>query len=536
MASENSTEQNRLNALHKYQVLDTPHEQAFDRLTELASSFYQSPIALISLVDSERQWFKSRVGIDAEETPREIAFCHHAIKNDDTFIVQNASTDSRFAENPLVTGDPNIRFYAGAPLKTPDGYNIGTLCIIDSKPHPEFQNTDAKQLELLASIVVSELELRIKNKNLKKVNRELEIAEKARSRFLSMLSHEIRTPLTGVIGLSEALSDFELHDEAREIVDGIHSSSQILQSLLNDVLDFAKLEAGKIKIHHNNLQLDKFARAVSKPWQLIAIDKGLDFILELQEDLPDTLFIDELRLSQVINNLLSNAIKFTSEGKIKLEISQTREYLDGLPSIEITVSDTGCGMTSEQQEKLFKPFEQTDSSITREYGGTGLGLAISKTLVELLDGRLSSESKVSEGSRFKILLPIPNSAPPPQQETDSQTKAIDSLKILIVDDIKINRDIARHIVQKLGAKCDEASDGSQAVSLVRENDYDIILMDVHMPQLSGNEAAKQIETFKPDQKIVFLSADDDINNDSQHLYLTKPLSLDKLNMVLNHKS
>ncbi|MBE7636587.1 response regulator [Sneathiella sp. P13V-1] len=533
--SADDLEEARLQSLQNYEILDTAAEQAFDRLTQLASTFYASPIALVSLVDRDRQWFKSRVGLDAEETPRSLAFCHHAIQGDQAFIVNDASKDDRFKDNPLVTGAPDIRFYAGAPLKTPDGHKIGTLCIIDQEPRTDFRQEDSEQLRLLADIVVSEMELRIKNQNLNLAMKEVEKASKSRSDFLSSISHEIRTPLTGVIGLADALADYDIAPEGAEIVEGIQSSSQILMGLLNDVLDYAKLEAGKFQIHRKNVDFPKFIANIQRIWQKIAEEKGLTLKMNLEANLPKVMAMDELRVNQILNNILSNAVKFTKEGEVHVTVSPSR--IDGKKAVKIVVTDTGIGMSEQQLANLFSPFEQADASIAQEHGGTGLGMAITQNLVSLLGGQITCESQTGKGTTFTLGFLV-RQLNYDHDNTPAATGAVQQTKrILVVDDMDINRMIAKHIIVKMGHVCAEANSGEKAIELLKNGEFDVVVMDLHMPGMDGVQTSAEIKKMKSDQRIISLSADDtiDIRGDQSVLFdgsLIKPLTREKMEEML----
>ena len=532
------TEQARLNALENYNIMDTAAEMAFDRLTQLASTFYECPIALVSLVDDKRQWFKSRVGLDASETPRNISFCQYAIKGETPFIVPNALEDERFRENPLVTGAPDIRFYAGAPLKHPDGHKIGTLCIIDKKPREDFTDQSAAQLEMLAEVVISEMELRIKNDRLEQAMREVESASKARSDFIATISHEIRTPLSGIIGLAETLDDFDLDDNGRKVVEGIQASSRILMGLLNDVLDYAKIEAGKIQVHLTDVRFQGFIDTFTRTWCKIADEKGLKLSITQIGEMPGRVSMDELRTSQIINNILSNAIKFTDTGAVTVTIEPA--VIDPLNSraMKLTILDTGKGMSEDQLQRLFQPFEQADASVSQNYGGTGLGMAITSNLVSLLGGTIACESEVGKGTRFDVVLPLGLSGEElgrPAQETEP---AMLALRVLVVDDMDINLQIAKHFLQKLGHIPELADHPHKALSLIAHNEYDLVLTDLHMPDMNGLELAANIKSVKPFQKIISLSADDhqaDTEEFSAHLddFLLKPLSKEGLQAAID---
>ncbi len=518
----------RVNVLKNYKILDTAAEQAFDRLTDLASTFYQSPIALISLVDEERQWFKSRVGLDATETPRDISFCQHAIKSDAPFIVQDARNDERFKDNPLVTDGPKIRFYAGAPLKSPTGHRIGTLCVIDPEPRDKFGLNDSKQLQLLADIVISEMELRLHNAKLTS-------ALRSQSDFLSMVSHEIRNPLGAIIGLSDALNNGSFNPEQTKKVKGIQSSSRVLMGLLNDVLDFTKSKAGKIQLNISATDLSTLFNTFKETWSEAAADKSLSFHVNIDNNLPQIARLDELRVNQILNNVVSNAIKFTSDGSITTNIGTQEDVISGL-SLTITISDTGIGMTADELERLFDPFEQADKSISKRFGGTGLGMSITKDLVELMAGRIECKSQTGVGSEFHISIPI--ELPKKSGELSSQSQ---HKKILVVDDIDMNLMVIEGLIEKLGHHAVTANSGQTAIDKALSEDFDLILMDIHMPEIDGLEAAQQIRSKKPNQKIIALSADDPQSlpesQKNSHIdgFLLKPMSEQSLSEVIDQQ-
>ena len=533
-------EQGRLKALRDYKILDTAAERVFDRLTQLAASFYQSPIALLSLVDQKRQWFKSRIGMDDSETPRQISFCQHAIQSDQPFIVQNTVTDPRFKESPLVTGPPNIRFYAGAPLITPSGYRIGTICLFDTKAREDFTEGDAEQLQLLAEIAISEMELRIRNDELQVSNASIERATEAKKDFLAMMSHEIRNPLTAILSIAQSLTEVDIPDSHKDLIPSLLASSQILMGLSNDLLDLVKLNVGKIELQPRTVAFEPFLQNICGIWQQVAREKGLQLNTEINGNLPEYAYIDELRLTQIFNNLLSNAIKFTREGSVDVRITTPKDLIEPKPySVSIEVTDTGIGMSEAQIKRLFKPFEQATSQIAGQFGGTGLGMAITKNLVTMMEGSIMCESSLGRGTQFKVTIPISTN-----EESEAAAKNIEEdlppigLHILIVDDSKINLTVATHLAKSLGHIVDTAGDGQEALRMVTNAQYDLVLMDKYMPRMDGLEASRAMIALKPDQKIVLVSADDQLEMPQMAKdcgiidAIAKPISMDNLMQVV----
>jgi two-component system, sensor histidine kinase len=375
----------RLAALDRYAILDTSPEEAFGEIVRLASSLCNVPIALITLIDATRQWFKARVGLDAPETPREISFCGHAIcAGDDVFVVEDASADPRFADNPLVTATPHIRFYAGAPLVTPDGYNLGTLCVIDDKPRTL---TEPQRLALraLARQVIVQLELR----------RQLNEVERMKMDFVSTVSHELRTPLTSIRGSLSLLASGvmgALPDEALPVVTVAERNSIRLIALINDILDFDKLESGRMEMDLRPTPLLRVLERSIESISTFAMQEGVDIELHCGDV---TVTGDEARLSQVTVNLLSNAVKHSHRGGV---VRVTGSAENGLA--EVRVEDFGRGIPAALQKRLFQRFQRTDSSDARLTPGTGLGLAICKAIVEQHGGSIGMESAEGAGSTF----------------------------------------------------------------------------------------------------------------------------------------
>lgn len=536
-------ERARLQALHDLDILDTEAEQAFDRLTRLASSFYQSPIALISLVDEKRQWFKSRVGLDAPETERRFAFCQHAIQSDEPFIINDASEDARFCNNPLVTDAPNIRFYAGAPLIDDEGHRLGTLCIIDQKPRPEFDHAMAEQLVMLADIVISEFNLRQRNRQLAESLDEIQRGESARTEFLSVISHEIRTPLGAVVGLADTLRHSAAHQQLSEsdqdIIAGMQSSSRLLMGLLDDILDMSKLDAGKITLQPSPMHLGSFVDMMRQVWAPAMQEKALDFTISRDAALPDWLQIDELRFTQVINNFIANAVKFTDRGSVSLDLSVSQK--DNRAQIQVQVKDTGRGMTREERMRVFKPYEQANGGIARKYGGTGLGMAITRGLADLMGGQVSVSSIEGKGSIFSATLPlVAADAPEQKPEKVIETNHIGrKLSILVVDDVAMNLRLLGHMLDKLGHQTSLVDSGEAAIQSCAGNSWDLVIMDIRMPGIDGFEASQTILKDRPSQKIVALSADR-MSGDVERAkeigmleYIAKPITMEGLSSMLD---
>jgi signal transduction histidine kinase len=394
-------ETKRLEALRRLEILDTKAEVAYDELVRLAGELTDTPIALVSLVDEHRQWFKARYGLDATETPREIAFCSHAILDPDTpFIVEDASKDERFSDNPLVTSAPNIRFYAGVPLKSPDdAMPLGTLCVIDHKAH-KISADQLRILRILASNIELLLAMRSHTKELQQKNEALEKATQAKSQFLCSMSHEIRTPLNGIIGAAELLESEDLSEEASQYSGIIQHCSNSLLNLVNDILDLSKIESGTLELDTHRFQLPPLLESVRSIVSSRAEKKNLSLAIDCEESL-DFVVADEGILQQVLLNLLTNAVKFTQTGSVRLRATRLEPNL-----VQFSVTDTGPGMTEAELTLIGEPFVQVGTNQETRQEGSGLGLSIVKSLTHGMGGTLEVSSVIGQGSTFKATFPI----------------------------------------------------------------------------------------------------------------------------------
>lgn len=563
-------EQERLAALRSLCILDTPPEAPFEHLTALAATHFNVPIAAISLVDEHRQFFKSIQGTSIVETSRETSFCTYTLLSDDPLIVPDAQKDDRFRENALVVGEEHLRFYAGASLITSGGMKLGSFCVIDRRPRPEFHMNHFRDLERFAAIASRLIEQRLLPETLRQtreLNAELQLraeteitASQAKTDFLNNISHEIRTPMNGVLGMIQLLASTELSAEQRNYAKVAKSCGGMLVALLDDVLDLSKIEAGKTVLEDMPFLLHRLLDEVVQLWRTQAQMKGLIFGLDVSSTAPKRLSGDPMRLRQVLNNLLSNAIKFTKSGSVTLEISH-RQSLPASVVLQISVKDTGVGITPRQIERLFQPFVQADSSTTRQFGGSGLGLVICNRLVGLMGGSVAVESQVGQGSHFMVevtlkepLQPVDETENLMRSESDEgrykEANACDGQKeetrphgILVVEDNSFNQTVILAQLSKLGYQADLVEDGQQAVQAVKHRAYSLILMDCEMPVMDGFEATRQIRALGfVDVYIVALTAHAISGNRTKCLeagmdfFFSKPLDLEYLARVLRKQS
>ncbi len=787
-----SNEDKRLASLYSLNILDTEADPNLDELTKLASEIAETPIALVSLIDEDRQWFKSRHGLDATETPREVAFCHHAIKQDEVFEVQDSRKHKLFKDNPLVTGEPHVIFYAGMPLKMEDGSNIGTLCVIGNEPkkltskqldhlriignqairhielthkvnsqnkisgmlkrlnglsyreaesftdliseylrtgcelfgmefgiqshivgddytvesafspenalvpgtkfiskdtfcqaviesektitytdvskiknligHPchanmnlhsyistpiwidgrvygtmsfssviarksKFSNEEITFVEILADLISKKIQFReqkeyagyafeimnnapefigiaeantgislyhnkafdnisgkvgtsglkiadyhpewaiekVKTKGIPQamnsgtwtgetavlapngdeipvlqtitahfndrgepkyistimqditIQKEIEKnlieskekaiqTSKAKSDFLANISHEIRTPMNGILGTLELFQDTSLTNEQSDYLNTIKHCGDGLLSIINNVLDLSKIEAGKIEIEKVSFDLLNSVTEVYDFFKFKIIEKGLTYKLDFKDDVPKLVEGDLVKIKQVLLNFVSNSLKFTENGSVELVVSQAKTG-----NIRFSVIDTGTGIAEEKLAHVFESFSQEDATTSRNFGGTGLGLTICSQLVEAMDGDIILESKVGKGSTFSFEVPLKEVDQIIAEEEEISSNQVSAKifeNILVVEDNIVNQKLVMAFLNKLEITAKLAINGKEAVELCKKEDFDLIFMDLQMPIMDGYEATQEILALKSSQKpkIVALTA------------------------------
>lgn len=663
----------RYRTLRDLDIVESAPEASFDQMAELAADVFDVPTVFIALAAGERHWFKARVGSDLQEVEARYSFCEHTLQLGDLLVVPDASCDARFADNPLVVGEPGIRFYAGAPLNY-EGALVGTLCLVDGRPR-DLSDVQKRHLRLMAenvSLLIAQRKETLVRKaairKLQETQRKLELMEEtagvgywqinvrtrecywsrgvyaihgldrdsytpdiitaidlfhpfdrtlvrdcvweamesgqdfvfearllrpggeerivvskggavlgedgrpeylfgvlediteqsrveetlraakaeaemhqqAKSDFLANMSHEIRTPLTTILGYANLLTGVEgLPRDATHYISRINKAGEALLSLVTDVLDFSKLEAGQVRLDPQPVDCRAMADDIIDQFAALTESRHVDLRLSCRPDAPIWVMIDDTRMRQVMYNLVGNACKFTQAGYVDMRLSLKGEGMAA--RLRVEVRDSGPGLSDAQKARLFTRFTQVDNSINRKYGGSGLGLSICAEIVRLMQGEIGVDSAPGQGSCFWFEIPVAMAEPATAPvSSDLKPVFLEDRKVLIVDDHPINRELIRLLLKDYGLDIHEAADGAEAVEMCRSTHFDLVFMDIQMPVMDGISAVRTLSGFtaeyRPTSIVALTAAAQKLPEDASAFgftgVLTKPIELPQFYALL----
>lgn len=390
-----ANEAERLAELYKYDILDTPYEEEYDDIVKLASQICNAPISTITLLDSSRQWFKAKVGVEPREGDRETSFCGHVIVSDTELMeVEDATQDDRFFDNPLVIDEPRIRFYAGVPLTCSNGCKLGTLCVIDNKP----KNLTLQQsfaLKVLGKQVMQNIELRIRNKQLDQLYKKLDQQNYTQNKIISIIAHDVRTPIASLKNIVELTHSNILNaQEAAELTQMTEKQLDNTLILLSDLVEWGKLQMASDNLEKDEIDIHELIEEKVKVFEVSASLKGIK--IKNLTTKGTKVISDKNALRFILRNLISNAIKFTASGEVSVASIETPD------ATTIVIKDSGIGISPKAMEKLYSPDGRYTTIGTNNEKGNGLGLMLTFDFMELLGGNMQIESEQGKGTTIYL--------------------------------------------------------------------------------------------------------------------------------------
>ena len=529
-------EAKRLAALNSYAILDTDAEAVFDDLTAIAAAICGTPIALMSLIDAHRQWFKSHHGLAVQQTPRELAFCAHAILQDGPFVVPDAMLDARFERNPLTTGAPNVRFYAGTPLITSAGHALGTLCVIDHIPR-ELTEFQLESLGKLGHLAMCQMELRREREQERRNSR-------AASRFIANLGQSLHRQMRQVATIPDTLTAMQLTSEQAEVVDELRAGNSELLRTFANVVDHASLYNDQMRLSARPFDLRTVVEGSVARYAERAAAQQIALRLVWLSTATTTRVGDAARIAQVLGNLLDNAIRNTEQGDVRLTVS------DGAAEFELCleVEDTGVGIAPERVAQLFNTPMLAGDDTAQAPGAIGLGLPIVGQLVRLMGGHCQVTSHIGTGTRFSCSFSLPAASNSRSESPSSVTMpthdaiSLDGRAILVAAEDAVSLMLLLRFLQKCNCEVTVASTGEEAAARCKAQAFDLLLVDECLPGMSGYAVSALIRTlpgrWNRNMPIIGLIADDSQRTRALCVeagmtdHIAKPLSRNKFNATL----
>ncbi len=491
----------------------------------------------------EHAYLKSDGIADLPDFETSQTFCHVVVNTRNILHLPDAAA-SEYANHPC-HADMGIRSYIGAPLMLGNEVH-GTMNFSSQNPRPPLRSQDIARFQIIVQWINIIMQ---REKDLHALIRQRELAKdanRAKSQFLAMMSHEIRTPLNGLLGTMSLLRRTSMTDEQQEMLGVAQLAGQTLMEVINDILDFSKLEADRMELEIIPFEIRPLLRNAIDILSPQARSKNLDIIKQVDDSIDGYWLGDPSRIRQILINLVGNAIKFTEQGSVIVSATMHKPA-----EVIFAITDTGAGIPKDRQKLLFKEFSQIDASINRQHGGSGLGLAISRKLVELMNGEIWVESQTGKGSTFKFTIPVEATAPPAETEQsffagqaqESSEHVFTPLAVLVAEDNSANQFLMRKAITSFGHQIDIASDGQEAINLACAKPYDIILMDIQMPNVDGIQAMQQIHKLLDEPPPVIAMTAQAFREDRYKLleagfdgYRPKPVDLEALESYLRRLS
>ena len=490
--------------LREYELPEGAPAEQLRAVTRVAATVCGVPHAVVNLLDECFQHQVGEIGFPGSRSDLSDSMCALAMREPRLRHVPDASLEPAYAGNPWVDGRlGHVRLYATAPMRLLDGRVLGTLCVFAEEPG-SLSPGQLSALEDLAAQAVALFEQGRLARELEAARDQALAATRAKTAFLAAASHEIRTPLNGVLGMLEALGLEQLSPRQAEFVSLARSSGESLLVLLNDVLDLSKAETTAVTLAERPFRPADVAAEVVTALLPVARRKGLDLAVQGSDD--GVLVGDPVRLRQVVMNLVGNALKFTQRGQVHVAVRIDRDPAAPAARLRLSVSDTGAGMEADEIQRLFRPFVQGAQGA--RFGGTGLGLALSQQIVGLMGGRIDVVSRPGTGSLFTVVVDLPGAdgdaraavptVPPaatgwtvPEPRRPSRR----AVRVLVADDSDVNLRVAEALLQAEGAEVVTVEDGDDAVRAVAAEHFDLVLLDMQMPRMSGPDAARAIRAL-----------------------------------------
>lgn len=540
----------RLEVIREADLLNPEPDESLDRIARLAARILNAPLALVNFVDDRRQFSRSCIAPPDWAGDREVllqdSFCKNVVLSGEPLLIEDAEASPLVASSRMVT-KRGIRSYLGLPVRSTEGHVLGTLCVADFVPRA-WSKLEVEILGDLAAGVMSEISLRRQlrahhrvEEALRAAKEEAEQANRAKSRFLSRVSHELRTPMNAILGFAQILEMDLAEADDRESAQEILRAGRHLLALIDEVLDIARIEAGRLSLAIEPVSVPELFQESVALTRRGAMPKQISLETQIETAPERFVWADPHRLKQVLLNLLSNAIKYNRVGGTVVLSSEDRE--DGW--LRISVRDTGPGIPADLLERLFTPFERLGAE-RGGVSGTGLGLAVSKALVEAMGGRIGVETVEGEGSDFWVELPQPDPDQGGSVEAPGESGTPEKLPhthtVLLVEDNLANARLIGHVLERRGnVRLLTAIQGRRALDLAREHPIDLVILDVNLPDIAGDEVLMHFQSDPLLRKVpvVMISggADefqiDELLTRGARAFLKKPFAIQELLQVVD---